>query len=99
MTEAKGPPVQLDFEKHWCARHLLPFKKDWPAGAPTAMIRLFQAVVEDPRFQRACGRDDGSGAVGQVSRINPLLSEFAPLCCFVGDEIMAAITTDALAQR
>lgn len=95
MTEfPPGPGVQLDFARHWCPGHLAPYRARWPAGAPTAMVRLFGAFVEDERIL-AAGPKDADGKV-KAQSLQALVDEFSPLCCFVGAETMAAIYAEAL---
>lgn len=85
----KPPLVELDFTVHWCARHLEPFRADWPGGAGVAMVLLFDAMVSDEAFTARLPRN----AEGQLmtESLNAALREHSPLCCWLGDERMAAI--------
>jgi hypothetical protein len=83
-TRDQGKPaIALDFATHWCPRHLRPYKAGWPSGAPAAMLMLFQAFAEDERAQAMAG--------GDSMKIAAVALECSPLCCFVGDEKLAAI--------
>lgn len=81
--------VRLDFTVHWCARHLEPFRSDWPGGAGVAMMRLFDAAVADERIVAAVPK--AAGGKGRTEALDGVLLEFSPLCCFLGDERMEPI--------
>lgn len=75
--------VALDFTTSWCFRHLEPFRADWPEGAVVAMTELFKAFSEDERVIAMCE--------GNALRLAAVTHEHSPLCCFVGDDILAPI--------
>lgn len=83
------PNVNLDFSVHWCDRHLEPFREDWPSGAGVAMLRLFDAVVQDERIAAAAPKN--AKGEPKTESLNAVLLEHSPLCCFIGDERMKAI--------
>jgi hypothetical protein len=83
------PRVELDFKVHWCPRHLEPFREDWPGGAGAAMVKLFEAAVRDERIVAACPKD--SAGLAMTEALDAVLREHSPLCCFIGDDAMAAI--------
>lgn len=97
MTSSGDKPrVELDFTVHWCPRHLEPFRAQWPLGAGVAMLRLFEAAVADERIIAAAPqRADGTAA---ADALDPVLREFSPLCCFLGDEATDRIVEQALAE-
>jgi hypothetical protein len=74
--------VKLDWSL-WCARHLEPYREQWPKGAPVAMMRLFDAAVKMPAVADAAGND--------AANLTTALRRFRPLCCFVGQAVMDAI--------
>lgn len=80
--------VNLEWNVHWCARHLEPFRSRWPAGAATAMLLLFNASVAREEIVRHAG--------GRADSLDAVLREFSPLCCFLGDAVMQDLTTKAL---
>lgn len=87
MTDHPG--VNLDFEVHWCAKHLEPFRDGWPSGAGVAMMRLLEAALDDERIVGAAPKDVEGKA--KTESLDAVLREFSPLCCFVGDERMRNI--------
>lgn len=50
------------------------------------MIGLFQAAAADPRVMDYCQND--------AAKLTEALKHFAPVCCFLGDEVMAKLTAD-----
>lgn len=76
------PMVKLDWSL-WCARHLEPYRAQWPAGAPVAMLRLFDAAVAMPAVTDA--------AHGDTEQLTAALQRFAPLCCFIPNAKLEAI--------
>jgi hypothetical protein len=82
LPEEQGPTFEPTI--HWCARHLEPFRAEWPVGWPLAMMGLFQESVRNLEIIDAAG--------GQTEMLDRVLREFSPLCCFLGDEITAKWT-------
>ena len=82
------PQVQLDWSL-WCARHLEPYRKQWPKGAPLAMMRLFEAAVRMPAVIAYCGGDGDQ--LADANKLTAALRRFKPLCCFVVKEAMDRI--------
>lgn len=83
-NRAQGKPaVALEFSTAWCPRHLEPYRAEWPKGAAVAMLRLFEAFTADERAQRMAG--------GDAMRLAAVVAECSPLCCFVGDAVVARI--------
>lgn len=85
MTD--GPRVELDWRRDWCPRHLEPLRESWPSGAALAMVELFERVTRHPRILTA--------TQGDAHRLEPVISEFGPLCCLIGDEAMAEVYAKA----
>lgn len=81
--------VELDFNTHWCGRHLEPFRTRWPVGAGVGMVKLFEAAVADPRIIAACPKDADGQA--KTSSLDAVLREHSPLCCFVSDQALAGV--------
>ena len=79
--------VELEWSL-WCPRHLEPFRPKWPEGAAIAMVELFKAAAADERVIDAAG--------GDADNLNGVLRVIAPVCCYLGDDIMAGITAAAL---
>lgn len=78
-----GNPMMI-----WCADHLEPFRRDWPAGyLPASLALLHQAMLRDD-IQAAAG--------GRVEALNGVLREYGPLCCLVDRETVAEIVRLAL---
>lgn len=90
--EGKGPPqVNIgDIMSLWCNRHWKPFHgKAGPATA--ASLEMVKRVLELPKFMRRCGWNPATGAVADVEQINHELTHVKPLCCYLGDRVMADI--------
>lgn len=64
----------------WCSKHLEPFRAEWPKQAMLAMLGLFNAAVRDERVVERSG--------GDATRLSEVLTEMAPVCCLLGDEVM-----------
>lgn len=75
--------IELEWRRDWCARHLEPFRVAWPKGAVTAMTEVFQRSSRHPSIL--------SATAGDATKLAPVLIEFGPLCCLLGDEEMAEV--------
>lgn len=84
-------PVNLSFTWMWCPKHLAPFRARWPTGAGLAMNNLFAASVADYRIIHA--------AQGDTNRLEPVLREHSPMCCFLPSEVTESVVQAALAGR
>jgi hypothetical protein len=73
-TAVDSPRVELSWNL-WCARHLEPYRAQWPKGAAPAMLKLFEAAAAMPAVAAAAG--------GDANQLTEALQRFAPLCCFV----------------
>jgi hypothetical protein len=96
MTDIPRIQLNLDFSTNWCSRHLEPFHEKWPHGAPTAMMLILDAFVNDERTLKMGGYNPDTGQEAKPEHLNALIIECSPLCCFIGDELMREITEQAL---
>lgn len=85
------PPIVLDWQVMWCGRHLEPYRVRWPLGAGVAMMRLFYAAQAMPAVQDAANRDP--------AHLMAALARFAPICCFVGGDVLEAIYAETVPGR
>lgn len=72
-----------DFQELWCPRHAEPLRSGWPASGAAAMIELFARATTMPAIADA--------ANNQADRIPDALRRFAPICCFLSGEDLAAV--------
>ena len=72
----------------WCLPHLEFLRAEWPRGAGAAMLLLFQAAAADERVVASCG--------GDVAKLTDGLKHFAPVCCFLGDEVVDRIKAEVV---
>jgi hypothetical protein len=80
--------VELPVEAVVCRMHGEPFRANWPAGYPIAVVRLFQAATESStELHEATG--------GDAHRLNAVIAEFGPLCRLVSAEQRLEIYRDA----
>lgn len=73
----------------WCPYHMEPFRDEWPKGAIVAGLTIFDALMRNEELQRhaeSVGKADDFEAA-----LTAIKSEYQPLCCFVGDEVMADV--------
>lgn len=100
LPEERGPTFAPT--THWCARHLEPFRETWGESAAwaAATIALFNECVRRREILQACGwrpETDEQPEVAADSRmLDRVLREYAPLCCFLGDEVTGKWTRLAL---
>lgn len=90
---ADKPAAKLDFTVHWCARHLEPFRAEWPKGAGLAMLALFEAWVADERVIAMAPKRAGGQA--DTGALDALAAETSPLCCFLTEEDLAGVYAKA----
>lgn len=84
---ADRPKVNLQWQRQWCPTHREPFRANWPEGTAIAMLRLFEAAVEDPRMVEQTG--------GKAANLHAVMGEFAPLCCWIEPGALSAIYAEA----
>lgn len=80
--------IQLTFTMMWCGEHLEPFREGWPKSAALAMFNLFAASAADERILAACD--------GVADRLEPVLREHGPMCCFLPTEVTEAVVRASL---
>jgi len=97
MSEDKTLQINLDFNTNWCARHLEPFRENWPHGVATAMMLLLHLFVRDERTLKMAGYAPESDKNANPEHLQALVIECSPLCCFIGDEKMEQVASEALA--
>lgn len=83
--------INLEWGYMWCAKHLRAFRRTWPKHAAFAMTNLFAASAADERILAA--------AQGDTDRLEPVLREFGPMCCFLPPEVTTAVVEASLADR
>lgn len=76
--------INFSFTTHWCARHLEPFRAEWPKGAAVALKGLLDVALTMPAVTDACGTTPDGKA--DASNLDEVLRRFAPLCCFITKE-------------
>lgn len=86
-----NPRVNLEWKYMWCGDHLEPFRANWPNNAGIAMLNLFTASACDDRITAA--------AQGETARLEPVLREFGPMCCFLPADITQAVVEASLAGK
>lgn len=85
------PKVQLEWGYMWCHQHLLAFKATWPLHAGVAMVNLLTASAADDRICAA--------AQGDTNRLEPVLREFGPMCCYLPPAVVEAVVKASLEGR
>ena len=72
----ENPLLMLpDAKIAWCNRHLSAFRPDWPTGYLIISLVTAYQMMNDEKFQEACG--------GDLTQANGLLVEYSPLCCYL----------------
>jgi hypothetical protein len=99
LPEEAGPT--FDPRTHWCPRHLAPFRDSWPTGRWVfATLGLMQEMLHRREILTACGWEpataDREERRADVRMLDRVLREYAPLCCYVGDEVSERWTGLAL---
>jgi hypothetical protein len=75
--------VGLSFETTWCPKHLEPYRANWPMCAAAAMVKLFEAFVEDERAISMAG--------GDSLKLNAVMIECSPICCFISEDALKRV--------
>ena len=80
----------------WCERHWLPYR-DGIANYPLASLLVSQALIADPRFKSLTGFDPDTKRSTDDARsaFNAAIESLKPVCCWLGDEVMAGIEAKA----
>lgn len=74
--DAPKPQVNFSLKRDWCPWHLEPFRARWPEGFATAMVEMAKLVFADDRVVRMSD--------GHAERLDAVVAECSPLCCFLG---------------
>jgi hypothetical protein len=69
------PEMSLSPSAIWCEEHLAPFEKRWPTGYLIATMFLLEMALRSDQVFEA--------TEGIAERLQPVLLEYAPLCCLV----------------
>lgn len=85
-------------KKAFCAKHLEPFREEWPRGFGMLCMEILEAVMEHPRFMAHFSRRPDGKLQFEDEVATRALEAECPLCCLVGDEVMASITSMVLAR-
>ncbi len=95
MTPAGKPgnPIEINYRRDFCHRHLRFFKRHWPKGVALFSSLVFQAFVRVDEVMEFA-RDGGD--VAKVDRLPLAMAEFGPLCCAVGHQMIHDIRVYAL---
>lgn len=80
----------------WCPRHWGFIARDESVNGIFAMMRLITRTLELNRFVDLC-YPDGYDKTKQtdIARINVVLEEIVPICCWLGDPEIAMLVTEA----
>ena len=84
------PPVA----EQWCDRHWAPLRAGVEAGTHNGLIAtpvLMEELLHDAEFERRTGVVAGGDRI-DAAILNAVVSELAPICCYLGDEKMQEIT-------
>ena len=74
----------------WCEKHWEPYK-DGAGPGTIASELMWDRLINDQAFIVACG--------GNVKLIGPTAKKWAPICCYLGDDIMTNIHKRSLKIR
>lgn len=88
MTDEQRPQIMLDFKRDWCAKHLEPFRENWPEGAAIVMVLMATCALSHPNCHRYTN--------GDATKINAYLAEFSPICCRLPGRLIKRVTGIAL---
>lgn len=80
----------IDSTCTWCERHWEPYREGQGYGMAATLL-VVQAVLTSPEFMRRCGWDSGTDQQLDTEQINAQLAQLGPLCCWLGDKVMASI--------
>lgn len=97
MADDKQQPIEMTPENTWCARHLEPFRAQWPKGYLLAMPLMFSAFSMLDDVMAYCDPNDGSG-MSDTRRLQAALAEFGPICCRLDPLLLAEIVEGSLSD-
>lgn len=79
-----------DATKQWCEAHWQPYRESKGNGL-LATVLLMQATLEDPAFMLEARTMYGRPGRVPTDVMNTVLTRHSPICCYLGDEKLAAI--------
>lgn len=85
----------------WCPRHWAPVRDGVLAETHNgvyASYLLFERFAKDPRIQEAMANPQHA-YIQDFSRLNSLVAQHAPLCCYLGDDAMQLLLHSSLKLR
>ncbi len=86
-------PQRPDEMTQWCDRHWQPFREGSEDGTVNGLagtIFLMQALLMVQEFADLCGRD------AKPERMNQVMVDISPICCWMGDKAMAVVLAWAM---
>lgn len=84
----------------FCSRHLEPFKTEWPRGFGILCVTMLKHVLAHPRFEAQFPPNPATGKSDlEPRRASHVLRTLSPLCCLLGNEMMASLTEQSLEQH
>lgn len=86
--------VQLYCDEHW-----QPYKADHTLNGRAACERVFNLLLEDEAFQKACGRDDAVGRQADASRLYVEGAKLGAICCHLGIADRVLVEMKRLRER
>lgn len=98
MKKQSNPQINFpDITVAYCARHLEPFRKDFPKGYGMLCVKLMEYILADERFVNLLPLD-GATQLRRLEYASQTLVEISPLCCFMGDNVMSMLTAMCLGK-
>ena len=89
-----NPQIELTPERCFCALHGEPYRADWPSGAPIAMIRLFEVVLESREIRRRRFAGELVDDDALTAMVAEVLDE-TPACCRISPATLRSIYVDS----
>lgn len=98
------PPMKPPFDPNetimsprnaWCTHHWSRVVNDESINSVFAAFRLVTRVLEMDRFYLLAYSEGKHGEKTDVARINTVLSEISPICCWLGDDEFALLLIEA----
>lgn len=80
--------------KQWCDRHWQPYRER-KANGVLATVLVMQAIIDDERFMAEARAMYGRPGPVPTDVMNTILARHSPVCCYLGDDRMAAIFVEA----
>lgn len=97
---SNNPSVTLpDLTILWCKKHWGKIIMNPSINGMVATITLTRRVIDDERFMRLCGYDPIKGTLAKGGDIQENLSKVYPLCCWVGEEVLAEVYLEASEEQ